>query len=129
MIPMRITFELPDPLFASLKARAALEGTTLKQLLRSFVEQGLEASDRQAAGRPRRAADLPRINADLPLTPDQLSNASLFALLSQPRAVQAAFLETPGVRLVDEAAASWPGKFCTDAHLGGPHHPRELAAG
>jgi hypothetical protein len=47
---------------------------TLKQLLRSFVEQGLEASDIQAAGRPRRAADLPRIDADLPLTPDRLSN-------------------------------------------------------
>jgi len=80
---MRTTLELPDPLFARLKARAALEGTTLKQLLRSFVEQGLEASDLQAAGRPRRAADLPRIDAELPLTPDQLSNAGLFTLLEQ----------------------------------------------
>jgi hypothetical protein len=80
---MRTTLELPDPLFARLKARAALEGTTLKQLLRSFVEQGLEASGRGADGRPRRAADLPRIDADLPLTPDQLANAGLFALLEE----------------------------------------------
>ncbi|WP_216904071.1 hypothetical protein [Synechococcus sp. CCY 9618] len=78
---MRTTLELPDPLFARLKARAALEGTTLKQLLRSFVEQGLEATEREVAGRPRRAADLPRIDAHLALTPDQLSNAGLFALL------------------------------------------------
>jgi predicted nucleic acid-binding protein len=92
--------------------------STLKQLLSSFVEQGLEASDLQAAGRPRRAADLPRIDADLPLTPAQLSNAGLFVLLLQP-----------GVRLVDEAAASWPvfrqllssdfwpARLCTDVHL------------
>jgi hypothetical protein len=66
-----------------LKARAALEGTTLKQLLRSFVEQGLEASGLQAAGRPRRAADLPRIDADQAVRPDQLTNAGLFALLEE----------------------------------------------
>jgi hypothetical protein len=82
-LAVRTTLELPDPLFARLKARAALEGTTLKQLLRSFVEQGLEASGRGGEGRPRRVADLPRIEADLPLTPDQLSNAGLFALLEE----------------------------------------------
>jgi len=38
---MRTTLELPDPLFARLKARAADEGVTLKQLPRSYVEQGL----------------------------------------------------------------------------------------
>ena len=66
----------------------------------------------------------------------------LVRLLSQPRvmgdavlslgqasAVQAAFLEQPGVRLVDEASASWPvfrhlltqdtwpARLCTDVHL------------
>jgi hypothetical protein len=45
-------------------------------LLRSFVEQGLEASERGADGSPRRAADLP-------LAADQLSNAGLFALLEK----------------------------------------------
>ncbi|MEB3256275.1 MAG: hypothetical protein VKJ05_07800 [Synechococcaceae cyanobacterium] len=35
---------MPDPLFARLKARAASEGVTLKQLLRSSVEQGLSAT-------------------------------------------------------------------------------------
>ena len=41
---MRTTLELPDPLFARLKARAANEGVTLKRLLRSYVEQGLGAT-------------------------------------------------------------------------------------
>ena len=41
---MRTTLELPDPLFARLKARAANERITLKQLLRHFVEQGLNDS-------------------------------------------------------------------------------------
>jgi hypothetical protein len=80
---VRTTLELPDPLFARLKARAALEGTTLKQLLRSFVEQGLEVPDHGRDTRARRAADLPRIAGELPLRPDQLSNAGLFALLEE----------------------------------------------
>ena len=41
---MRTTLELPDPLFARLKARASSERLTLKQLLRSYVEQGLSAT-------------------------------------------------------------------------------------
>lgn len=40
---MRTTLELPDPLSARLKARAAMERVTLKQLLRGDVEQGLAA--------------------------------------------------------------------------------------
>jgi len=40
---MRTSLELSDPLFARLKARAASEQLTLKQLLRSYVEQGLDA--------------------------------------------------------------------------------------
>jgi hypothetical protein len=38
---MRTSLELPDPLFARLKARAAMERVSLKQLLRGYVEQGL----------------------------------------------------------------------------------------
>ena len=41
---MRTTLELPDPLFARLKARASTERLTLKQLLHSYVEQGLNAT-------------------------------------------------------------------------------------
>jgi len=47
-VRMRTTLELPDPLFPRLKARAASERVTLKQLLRSYVEQGLSAPPERA---------------------------------------------------------------------------------
>jgi hypothetical protein len=77
---MRTTLELPDPLFARLKARAASERVTLKQLLRSYVEEGLRAAPARA-GSPRSAATLPRLNGSLPLEDHVLSNATLFELL------------------------------------------------
>ena len=70
---MRTTLELPDPLFARLKARAASERVTLKQLLRSNVEQGLSAAPE--------CAGLPRLNGSLAIEDHQLSNAALFELL------------------------------------------------
>ena len=77
---MRTTLELPDPLFARLKARAAMEHVTLKQLLRSYVEQGLNAGA-SATVAPRSAAQLPRLAGALRVEADQLSNAGLYALL------------------------------------------------
>ena len=77
---VRTTLELPDPLFARLKARAAIEGVTLKQLLRSYVEQGLSAATTRAELK-RSAATLPRLNGALAIQHHQLSNAALFELL------------------------------------------------
>ncbi|MFO0105425.1 MAG: hypothetical protein ACK516_09115 [Cyanobium sp.] len=77
---MRTTLELPDPLFARLKARAASEGVTLKRLLRSYVEQGLCATP-TSAGLERSAATLPRLDGPLAIGDHQLSNAGLFELL------------------------------------------------
>ena len=78
---VRTTLDLPDPLFVRLKARAALERTTIKKLLQAFVEAGLE--DQKPSGRParRRADDLPRIDGDLLLRPDQHSNAAVLDVL------------------------------------------------
>ncbi len=77
---MRTTLELPDPLFARLKARAASERVTLKQLLRSYVEQGLSAAP-EPAERKRSAATLPRLEGGLAIDHRHLSNAVLFELL------------------------------------------------
>ncbi len=71
---------MPDPLFARLKARAASERVTLKQLLRSYVEQGLSAAP-DRAGLSRSAATLPRLEGALAMEDHQLSNAALFELL------------------------------------------------
>jgi hypothetical protein len=79
---MRTTLDLPDPLFARLKARAAHERITLKQLLRLFVEQGLDQRPAPAPER-RSAAALPRVDGELAIAPEQLSNAGLAALLEE----------------------------------------------
>ena len=54
---MRTTLDLPDELFRQVKAKAALEGTKLKQLLTRYVENGL----REAGRPPRRRSNLPVI--------------------------------------------------------------------
>jgi predicted DNA-binding ribbon-helix-helix protein len=80
LIVMRTTLELPDPLFARLKARAASEQLTLKQLLRSYVEQGLNAAPART-GTKRSAHTLPCVEGPLAISGDQMSNAALFDLL------------------------------------------------
>ena len=77
---MRTTLELPDPLFARLKARAASEHLTLKQLLRSYVEQGLNAAP-ACSTLQRSANTLPRVEGPLAISGEHLSNAALFDLL------------------------------------------------
>jgi hypothetical protein len=77
---MRTTLELPDPLFARLKARALSERLTLKQLLRSYVEQGLNATP-AGTGSQRSAHTLPRVEGPLAISGEHLSNATLFDLL------------------------------------------------
>lgn len=39
---MRTTVDLPDELYRALKARAALNGVTVRDLVRRYVEQGLK---------------------------------------------------------------------------------------
>jgi hypothetical protein len=38
---MRTTLDLPDELFRQVKAKAASEGATLKEMLKRFIESGL----------------------------------------------------------------------------------------
>jgi hypothetical protein len=41
---MKTSLDFPDPLFRQLKAQAALQGSSLKNLVVSFVERGLRES-------------------------------------------------------------------------------------
>ena len=80
---MRTSLDLPDPLFRHLKARAALEGRTLRELVVSLLERGLVAP---AASGPAEAASpvappSVRLGAPMALSADQLSNAALSELL------------------------------------------------
>ncbi len=78
---MRTTLELPDPLFARLKARAAMKQVSLKQLLHDYVEQWLDAPDPPASQARRSARDLPMLRAPLQQQNVSFSNAGLFELL------------------------------------------------
>ena len=77
---MRTTVDLPDALLRELKAKAALEGTTLKQLVLTLVERGLHAPPGQASRRSGRSA-LPSLDLTHPLAIRRFSNARLFGLL------------------------------------------------
>ena len=54
---MRTTLDLPDELFRALKTRAAMQGTTLKEVVQRLVRAGLAASERDGA--PRTPSRLP----------------------------------------------------------------------
>ena len=41
MLLVRTTLDLPDPMFRDLKTKAARDGVTMKELVKSFVERGL----------------------------------------------------------------------------------------
>ena len=78
---VRTTLELPDPLFARLKARAAMKQVSLKQLLHDYVERGLDATDPSAAQVRRSGRDLPTLHGPLQQQNVTFSNGGLFELL------------------------------------------------
>ena len=81
---MRTTIDLPDELFRQVKARAALEGRKLKDLVTEYVQEGLSRSGEQTAlGADRRRSDPPvgRRAAATGQTTPALTNAEIAAIL------------------------------------------------
>lgn len=60
---MRTTVDLPDELYRALKARAALNGVTVRDLVRRYVEQGLKQPSVSADAGPGRCQPPPVIIA------------------------------------------------------------------
>jgi hypothetical protein len=58
---MRTTVELPEELFRQVKAKAALQGVSLKELLTGYVAAGLNQKAIAATGRRRQRSRLPVI--------------------------------------------------------------------
>jgi hypothetical protein len=80
---MRTSIDFPDPIFRHLKTRAAMEGTSLRDLVLTLIERGMAAP---AVGNTAAAANsLPsvRLGAPMALGAAALSNASLSALLDE----------------------------------------------
>jgi len=80
---MRTSLDIPDPLFRHLKARAALEGSTLRDLVLSLLQRGLNSPAQADLAAP--VAELPSVclGAPMALTADQLSNAALSELMHE----------------------------------------------
>jgi hypothetical protein len=76
---MRTTVDLPAALLRELKAKAAIEGTTLKQLMLTLVERGLHGAGPAARGGKK--SPLPALDLKQPLAIRSFSNARLFELL------------------------------------------------
>lgn len=70
-------------MFRHLKARAALEGRSLRDLVVSLVERGLAAPPLAAPQAPTLPTEPPnvRLGAPMALGPERLSNAALSELL------------------------------------------------
>lgn len=77
---MRTTVELPDGLVRQLKARAALEGRSMKSLMCALLEQGLRRSTEIRSPRRQRSA-LPVVCTGAPFRLEAPTNAGLFAIL------------------------------------------------
>lgn len=79
---MRTTLDLPDELMRHLKARAALEGRSLRDLALDLIERGLRAP---APSAKAVAAPLPTVRLGRPMLLPQagLNNATLNELAQE----------------------------------------------
>ena len=79
---MRTTLDLPDPLFRELKARAAIEGKKLKELVAIYLEASLHGTEAavQIPTRPLRST-LPVARRATGHSIPAMSNAEIQAIL------------------------------------------------
>lgn len=79
---MRTTLEIPDSLFKHLKTKAAMEGSTLRDLVVQLVERGLQAPVITETASPAALPSI-RLGAPMALQASAFSNANLSALLDE----------------------------------------------
>lgn len=74
---MRTTIDLPDELLRQVKAKAALDGLKLKDLITRYVEQGLKGGPPHTAPIRRRRSELPVARAATGRSLPSLTNADI----------------------------------------------------
>mgnify|MGYP003444468493 CR=1 FL=1 len=80
---MRTTFDLPDGLMRHLKARAALEGRSLRDLVLELVERGLKAPPVSEVAAAPVGLPTVRLGRPLALPTQALNHADLSALADE----------------------------------------------
>jgi len=83
---MRTTIDLPDELFRQVKAKAALDGMKLKDLISRYVEQGLRGAPPASALLRRQPSELPVARAATGRTLPVLTNQEIQRILDQEEA-------------------------------------------
>jgi hypothetical protein len=83
---MRTTIDLPDELFRQVKAKAALDGTKLKDLVTRYVEQGLKGTPPPTAPLRRQRSELPVARVATGHTLPALTNAEIQRILDEEEA-------------------------------------------
>ncbi|HEY9870832.1 MAG TPA: hypothetical protein V6D08_16830 [Candidatus Obscuribacterales bacterium] len=77
---MRTTIDIPDELYRTLKARAALKGISLRELVKDLIEHGLRASGQVAPSSARRREPPPVIIPPQGVPIPAISRAELHAI-------------------------------------------------
>ena len=81
---MRTTIDFPDDLFREVKAKAALDGLKLKDLITRYVEQGLrQGALPSAVPLRRRRSELPVARKATGSTLPSLTNADIQRILDE----------------------------------------------
>jgi hypothetical protein len=83
---MRTTIDLPDELLRQVKAKAALDGMKLKDLITCYVEQGLKGAPPRTAPLRRRRSELPVARAATGRTLPALTNLEIQQILDKEEA-------------------------------------------
>lgn len=78
---MRTTLDLPDPVFRELKTRAARQGVKMKELVATFIEDGLRGAKSARAQTPPVRSPLPSARPATGATIPALSNAQIAKIL------------------------------------------------
>lgn len=81
-VNMRTSLDFPDPMFRHLKARAAMEGTSLRDLVLQLIERGMAAPSVPAPLAPANTLPSLRLGAPLALGAKSFSNAGLAGFLN-----------------------------------------------
>ena len=73
---MRTSIDFPDPLFRSLKASAAMQGTSLRDHVLQLIERGMQQPVPQVKRAPKPIPEIPTVNFGT-LPPELMTNRGI----------------------------------------------------